>query len=42
MVKAELVLVDDLETSARGDSGFGSTGKAINMDYRPDEVGDWQ
>lgn len=42
VVKVELVLVDELETSARGDSGFGSTGKAINMDYRPDEVGDWQ
>jgi len=27
VVKAELVLVDDLETSARGDSGFGSSGK---------------
>jgi dUTP pyrophosphatase len=42
VVKVELVLVDKLETSARGAGGFGSTGKAINMDYRPDEVGDWQ
>jgi dUTPase len=27
VVKVELVLVDELETSARGDSGFGSSGR---------------
>jgi dUTP pyrophosphatase len=27
VIKAELVIVEELETSARGDSGFGSSGK---------------